>query len=313
MIRIFIFCSTMLLLSCNTKDDITKGFTKTTSGFYYKVINANDNNAQSSVDKISFKNGDIAKLHLAQYIDDSLLNSTYEKVPDYVKIDTSNKQVDYTELLPKLHVGDSVQCLFNTKEIIKNADKKSEIPLFLQKGEFIKVFFRIKEKFTIDSIAALDLKKEKQFADSSFKVYETIGLQKSTLEWNDFMRTIKEPLINLNDGLYVQVLKNGTGAKIKKGDVVAVNYTGKLTNGNVFEATLPNKPFKMHVLEGTAIDGFDRAIASLKIGDEARLYIPASLAYKGQNKGKKLPAFSNLIFDVKVEASEDKGEKILAH
>jgi hypothetical protein len=37
------------------------------------------------------------------------------------------------------------------------------------------------------------------------------------------------------------------------------------------------------------------------------------LAYKGQNKGKKLPAFSNVIFDVKVEAAEDKGEQILTH
>ncbi len=304
---IFIFCSTMLLLSCNTKNDITKGFTKTTSGFYFKVINADDGNT------INFSNGDIAKLHLVQYIDDSLLNSTYGKAPEYVKIDSSNKQVDFTELLPKLHVGDSVQCLFATKEIIKNADKRSEIPLFLQKGEFIKVFIKIKERFTVDSLAALDLKKEKRFADSSFKMYETNGLQKASLEWNNFISTIKAPLINLGEGLYVQILKNGTGAKVKKGDAVAVNYTGKLTNGSVFEATLPNKLFKMHVKEGASIEGFDRAIASLKIGDEARLYIPASLAYKGQNKGKKLPAFSNVIFDIKVEASEDKAEQILAH
>jgi FKBP-type peptidyl-prolyl cis-trans isomerase FkpA len=304
---IFIFCNTLLLLSCNTKNDITKGFAKTTSGFYYKVINANDSN------KISFNNADIAKLHLAQYIDDSLLNSTYGKLPDYIKIDSGNKQVDFTELLPKLHVGDSVQCLFDTKEIVKNADTKSEIPLFLQKGAFIKVFFKIKERFTNDSLAALDLNKEKRFVDSSFKVYEAIGLQKATLEWNNFISTIKEPLINLKDGLYVQILKNGTGTKIKSGDAVVVNYIGKLTNGTVFEATLPNKPFKMHVQEGASIEGFDRAIASLKIGDEARLYIPASLAYKGQNKGKKLPAFSNVVFDVKVEASEDKREKILAH
>jgi FKBP-type peptidyl-prolyl cis-trans isomerase FkpA len=256
--RVFVFCSTMLLLSCNTKDNITKGFTKTTSGFYYKVINANDSN------KISFNNGDIAKLYLAQYIDDSLLNSTYGKIPDYVKVDSGNKQVDFTELLPKLHVGDSVQCLFGTKEIIKNADKKSEIPLFLQKGDFVKVFFKITERFTVDSLAALDLKKEKRLADSSFKVYETIGLQKATLEWNSFMATIKDPLINLKDGLYVQILKNGAGAKIKKGDAVVVNYTGKLTNGTVFEATLPNRPFKMHVQEGASIEGFDKAIASLK-------------------------------------------------
>jgi FKBP-type peptidyl-prolyl cis-trans isomerase FkpA len=304
--RIFVFCTTMLLLSCNSKDDVTTGFTKTTSGFYYKLVNTNER-------KINFNNGDIAKLHLAQYIDDSLLNSTYGKTPDYIKVDTSNKQFDFTELLPKLHVGDSVQCLFATKDIIKRADAKSEIPLFLQQGTYIKVYFKISERFTVDSLAAIDFKKEKQIADSIFKVYETIGLQKATAQWNSYIATIKEPLIDLKNGLYVQILKNGTGAKIKKGDAVAVNYTGKLIDGKIFESTLPNKPFKMHVEEGAAISGFDKAIATLKIGDEARLYIPASLAYKGQNKGSKLPPFSNLIFDVKVGASEEKGEAILAH
>jgi FKBP-type peptidyl-prolyl cis-trans isomerase FkpA len=304
--RIFVFCTTILLLNCNSKDDVTAGFTKTTSGFYYKVVNENKY-------KININNGNIAKLHLTQYIDDSLLNSTYGKTPDYIKVDTSNKQFDFTELLPKLHVGDSVQCLFATKDIIKRADKKSEIPLFLQQGAYIKVNFKISERFTVDSLAAIDFKKEKQIADSSFKVYETIGLQKATAQWNSYIATIKEPLIDLKNGLYVQILKNGSGAKIKKGDAVAVNYTGKLIDGKIFESTLPNKPFKMHVEEGASIAGFDRAIATLKIGDEARLYIPASLAYKRQNKGNKLPAFSNLIFDVKVEASEEKGEPILAH
>ncbi len=89
----------------------------------------------------------------------------------------------------------------------------------------------------------------------------------------------------------------GTGAEVKSGDTVTVEYVGALMNtGVVFDASANHG--------GTATFGLDRVIKGwtlgipgMKEGGTRRLLIPADLAYGAGSTGG-IPANSDLVFDV---------------
>jgi FKBP-type peptidyl-prolyl cis-trans isomerase len=104
----------------------------------------------------------------------------------------------------------------------------------------------------------------------------------------------------------IQVIEEGSDGAIKKGDPVAVIYKGMLIDGTVFETTDKKSPFLLKAGEGESVDGLDSAISSLIAGSKARVFIPAKMAY-GPNKVRdKIPAFSNLIFELEVIRQQKK-------
>jgi len=97
----------------------------------------------------------------------------------------------------------------------------------------------------------------------------------------------------------IQDEKIGTGAAVKKGDTVQINYIGTLTNGTKFDATAPGKPFGTQIGTGQVIKGWDEGIIGMKIGGARKLTIPPSLGYGNQAVGS-IPANSTLIFQVQL-------------
>jgi FKBP-type peptidyl-prolyl cis-trans isomerase FkpA len=51
---------------------------------------------------------------------------------------------------------------------------------------------------------------------------------------------------------------------------------------------------------GGVIAGWDEAITYFNKGGKGKVYIPAMLGYGGNAQGEKLPAFSDLIFEIEV-------------
>ena len=101
-------------------------------------------------------------------------------------------------------------------------------------------------------------------------------------------------------GLKFKLLSEGNGEKADSGDIVEVNYTGKLTNDTVFDSSYKrDKPFTFKLGEGHVIKGWDEGIAMMNVGDKAELTIPANLGY-GERAVGPIPANSTLIFDVEL-------------
>jgi peptidylprolyl isomerase len=65
----------------------------------------------------------------------------------------------------------------------------------------------------------------------------------------------------------------------KKGDNVQVHYTGRLTDGSVFDSSEGREPLGFTVGAGQMIPGFDRAVEGMKIGDKQTITIPFLEAY----------------------------------
>ena len=89
----------------------------------------------------------------------------------------------------------------------------------------------------------------------------------------------------------------GTGAAAQPGDLVTVNYTGKLANGSVFDTSVGKQPFQFTLGAGQVIPGWDQGVAGMKVGGKRILIIPPSLAY-GPNDYGPIPGNSTLTFEV---------------
>ena len=66
---------------------------------------------------------------------------------------------------------------------------------------------------------------------------------------------------------------------VETGKVVAVNYTGKLTDVEMFDTSEGREPLKFQVGSGQIIPGFERAIMGKNIGEKVTVNIPAEEAY----------------------------------
>ncbi len=92
----------------------------------------------------------------------------------------------------------------------------------------------------------------------------------------------------------------GTGTVAKQGDVITVDYIGKLSNGTIFDSSAAHKkPFTFVLGIGQVIQGWDEGLVGMKVGGTRILVIPPSLGYGNRIAGH-IPANSTLTFEVKL-------------
>jgi peptidylprolyl isomerase len=68
-------------------------------------------------------------------------------------------------------------------------------------------------------------------------------------------------------------------AQANSGDTVRINYTGKLTDGTVFDSSEGRDPLEFKIGENTIIPTLETAVVGMNISDKATVEITAENAY----------------------------------
>lgn len=100
--------------------------------------------------------------------------------------------------------------------------------------------------------------------------------------------------------LKTELIREGSGIEAKKGDIVAVHYTGTLENGTVFDSSVKRgTPIEFKLGAGVVIEGWDKGIQGMQVGEKRRLTIPPALGYGAEGYGP-IPPNATLIFEVEL-------------
>ncbi len=67
--------------------------------------------------------------------------------------------------------------------------------------------------------------------------------------------------------------------EVKNGDKVKVYYTGKLDDGTVFDSTKKGEPMMFTLGQSQVIQGFEKAVIGMKVGESKTVKIKPDKAY----------------------------------
>lgn len=141
---------------------------------------------------------------------------------------------------------------------------------------------------------------------SYFMAQQTKEMEKSKIESEKFLadNAKKEGVQTLPSGLQYKVINEGKGEKPKANAKVKVNYSGKLVNGNVFDASKPNEPVTFNLGKNEIIPGWEEGIQLMSVGSKYELYIPYQLAYGEKGYPGVIPPYATLIFEIELVGIE---------
>lgn len=273
----------LIVASCNTKYD------KTETGLTYKIIGGDG--------KQKLKFGEIVKINGVVKVSggkDTVLFSTYGKLPEYIPVDTTNrKSHDFNEILKFASVGDSLIVVAQVDTLVKmGALAYNEV---FKKGGTITTSLKLLKSFATQELSMADQSAEVE----KFKVKEVADVEA-------YIKKKGAKVEKTANGAFVEILNPGDAVKGVAGKQVSVMYRGSLMeDGKIFDTNMDSsfghvEPYSFVPGAGRTIRGWEEAFQYLGKGGKARIYVPSLLAYGPAGQQGVIPPYASLVFDVEV-------------
>lgn len=139
-------------------------------------------------------------------------------------------------------------------------------------------------------------------------VFLVFGLASAQL--NQFNDAAAGSLADLGEGLTLSVTQKGDGKTFPQaGDKMSMHYTGTLQDGTKFDSSRDrNEPFEFTIGVGQVIQGWDKGVMKMSLGERGTLFVPSAMGYGAAGAGGVIPPNANLNFDVEVLAINGKSK-----
>ena len=136
------------------------------------------------------------------------------------------------------------------------------------------------------------------------EIYRAAMEQKHLADNAAFFDRLKQDphVTTLPDGLAYEILQPGDATCPKPSQSVQVLYTGRLTNGRVFDST---ELGPLDIDLDKVMPGWSEGIQKIGRGGKIKLYIPPALGY-GATATSGIPPASILIFEIQLLEIKDR-------
>lgn len=286
----------------------------TESGLYYQFFKQNEG-------AVKPQEGDMVRLVMSyKNSKDSVLFDSRAEDPMgrkpkdmyYIEfpLQKSTFKGSFEEALYMMGVGDSASFIISADSVYLVTFKAPKLPDYIEKGSML-TFNVLLEKITTKAEAEAERNKQMQ-------EQQAMMTKMQAEESGVFAKYLADNKITTKptaSGLIYIESKKGNGKKPKAGELVKVNYTGRLLDGTIFdtsdEATAKSAgtyderreyiPIEFPVGQGQVIPGWDEGLMLMSVGSKGQFIIPSAIGYGAQGGGP-IPPFSPLVFDVELVA-----------
>ncbi|XP_018516078.1 LOW QUALITY PROTEIN: peptidyl-prolyl cis-trans isomerase FKBP10 [Lates calcarifer] len=110
-------------------------------------------------------------------------------------------------------------------------------------------------------------------------------------------------MFNPKDDLIVEVkeVPEGCTRRTVTGDYIRYHYNGTFQDGTAFDSSYQrNSTYNTYIGMGYVIQGVDKALLGLCIGEKRRITVPPHMAYGEDGVGDLIPGSAVLVFDIHV-------------
>ena len=293
--------ATVLLASC------TEAFKKSEKGMEYKII--------SNGSGKTLQNGNYFEIQVEQTYKekglDTVLYDSRKFANQITSIDSAGNSPmppAYYKIFSQLRKGDSVIVRQLADSILKEG---GNLPPFIKKGGNLIAHYKIVNIFTTKEAADSANKAQMEIAQTKDSLNKLVQIKKDDKIISDYIASKNIKAQKTAKGVYVEIIQDGTGAKVTDSVGVKMRYTGKNFAGKAFDSNIDSQFHHTELLpvemwEPRVIPGWVDGLRMLSKGTKARFYIPSSLGYGERGQMPAIAPNENLIFEVEVVELTDK-------
>jgi FKBP-type peptidyl-prolyl cis-trans isomerase len=270
------------------------GFEKTDSGIYYQVISQID-----SVKDIKADSGQFFIMEMNYGTADSLVFKS-ESLPEKItKMQFREKDFegDVWDALSLFSKGDSAHFIIRADSFFLKTTRAPEVPELFKEGNEVHFFINVKNIQTKEEMDA-----ERAAFVNARRFAEPIEIEmfKADNKWTGKA---------LESGLYFSKIKTGNGRKVKDGMFLTFDFEIRLLDGRIVYSSIESgRPVTYEYGKRFDTEGFMQALGLMRLGDEAELINPSSLAFGEQGRQGMIEPYTALHYFIRLTAVKTKAE-----
>ncbi|HEY1040561.1 MAG TPA: FKBP-type peptidyl-prolyl cis-trans isomerase [Bacteroidia bacterium] len=278
---VFIF----LFASCGNKEELTNGYSRAESGFYYKLCSIGDGQKNP-------EQGDLL-----------LLNVNYKTQKDSVFFDSKhNSWMGYFLVVDKskkgfqsymdgMLEGDSLIFLVDRNIFFKEIFN-TEVPYFSQKDSVVKAELKL--------VAIMDSTEMELYKHSrAIEVRENSANESEQIL--KFAKTNWKQYDSIPQHLLFKMIRTTSDSAVVEGKSVSMKYTGYFLDGRVFDNAQSFKTFDFtYGSQQQLLPGLQIALGVMHKGEIAKFILPSHLAFGELGSSGIVPPYSPLLYEVEI-------------